>query len=169
MKRVKSVIDKIQVHDSVERFCQLGAEVRFGNPRFIDEHAVDLDGKKISAKNWVISTGSGPALPPIEGLTKTSFWTNETVFSQTELPGRLLVLGGGPIGMELAQAFQRLGSKVTIVEFFDQVLGPEDADMAEILRGRMEAEGIEILSGTKAVKADSNGSAIRLTVAPRAG
>ena len=166
MKRVHKVIDTIQLHDSPERFCKLGAEVRFGTPTFLDEHMVDLEGSKISAKTWIIATGSSPTLPPVEGLDQVPYWTNETVFSQKELPRRLFVLGGGPIGLELAQAFQRLGSNVTVVEFLDQILGPEDADMAEILRGRLESEGVEILSGTRAIKAESHGTVVRLTVVP---
>ena len=169
MDRVQSVISRIQSHDSTERFCGLGAEVQFGNPRFVGEHVVELDGKRFSAKAWIISTGSGPALPPVEGLSDVPYWTNETVFSQRTLPTRLLVLGGGPIGLEMAQAFRRLGSEVTVVEFMDQILGPEDPDVAEILRGRLETEGAKILSSTKAVKAEANGSRVRLTVAPAAG
>ena len=169
MDRVKRVIDKIQQHDSVERFCGLGAEVRFGNPAFADDHAVELDGQRVSAKNWIIATGSSPVIPPVEGLSDVPFWTNETVFSQRALPSRLIVLGGGPIGLEIAQAFARLGSRVIIVEFMDQILGPEDADMAAVLKGRLETEGIEIHTGTKAVRAESRGSAILLTVAPAGG
>lgn len=169
MDRVHSVINKIQEHDSTERFCGLGAEVRFGHPKFVDDHVVELDGNHISAKAWIVSTGSSPALPPVDGLADVPYWTNETVFSQRTLPSRLLVLGGGPIGLELAQAFQRLGSQVTVVEFLDQILGPEDSDVAEILRSRLEAEGVEILSSTKATKAESNGSGVRLTVSPARG
>jgi pyruvate/2-oxoglutarate dehydrogenase complex dihydrolipoamide dehydrogenase (E3) component len=166
MGRVQSVISKIQKHDSTERFCGLGAEVRFGQPTFVDDHVVKVDGVSLSANAWIISTGSSPALPPVEGLADVPYWTNETVFSQSTLPSRLLVLGGGPIGLEMAQAFQRLGSQVTVVEFMEQILGPEDDDIAVILRGRLEEEGMKILTGTKAVKAKSSGSTIHLTVAP---
>ena len=169
MDRVHSVIDKIQEHDSTERFCGLGAEVRFGQPTFVDEHVIEVDGTRLSARAWIVSTGSSPALPPVEGLAGVPYWTNETVFSQRTLPNRLLVLGGGPIGLEMAQAFQRLGSQVTVVEFMGQILGPEDPDVADILRNRLEAEGMEILTGSKAIKAESNGSTIRLTVAPAHG
>ena len=166
MNRVKEVIARIQRHDSVERFCGLGAEVRFGRPVFADDHVVTLDGKRIAAKNWIIATGSGPVVPPVEGLASVPFWTNETVFSQQTLPSRLIVLGGGPIGLEIAQAFGRLGSQVIIIEFMDQILGPEDADMAAVLKTRLEAEGLEIHTGTKAVRAQSRGSKILLTTAP---
>ncbi len=169
MDRVKKVIDKIQVHDSPERFCNLGADVRFGSPEFTDDHELRLNGERISAKTWIIATGSRPALPSVEGLDAVSYWTNETLFSQKELPSRLLVLGGGPIGIELAQAFQRLGSDVTIIEFTDQVLGPEDPDIADIVRERIKAEGVEILTSTKAVKAESRGSKIILTLTPAKG
>ena len=166
MNRVKEVIARIQHHDSVERFCGLGAEVRFGRPVFADDHVVTLDGKRIAAKNWIIATGSGPAVPPVEGLTSVPFWTNETIFSQETLPSRLIVLGGGPIGLEIAQAFGRLGSQVILIEFMDQILGPEDADMAAVLMTRLEREGLEIHTGTKVVRAQSRGSKILLTTAP---
>ncbi len=169
MDRVHSVISKIQEHDSTERFCSLGAEVRFGQPTFVDDHVVEVDGTRLSARAWIVSTGSSPALPPVEGLADVPYWTNETVFTQRTLPSHLLVLGGGPIGLEMAQAFQRLGSQVTVIEFMDQILGPEDPDIAEILRSQLEAEGVEILTSTKAVKAESDGSGIRLTVGPARG
>lgn len=169
MDRVRSVIEKIQHHDSPERFCGLGAEVRFGSPAFEDDHVVKLDGERISAKSWIKATGSSPALPPVEGLSDVPYWTNETVFSQRKLPENLIVLGGGPIGLELAQSFARLGSKVSIVEFMGQILGPEDADLADILKGRLEAEGVQIHTDTKAVSAESIGGKITLTVGPSTG
>jgi len=169
MARVRSVIDTIQEHDSPERLCKLGAAVRFGEPRFVDDHTVSVDGDRLTARGWIVATGSSPSLPPVEGLDTVPCWTNETVFSQKELPGRLLVLGGGPIGVEMAQAFQRLGSKVTVIEFTDQLLDHEDPDIASILRGRLEGEGVEILTGTKALRAATAGSSVLLRVAPAKG
>lgn len=171
MDRVKAVIDTIQRHDSPERFCGLGAEIRFGNPVFADDHVVEVDGKPISAKNWIVATGSSPVIPPVEGLAQVPFWTNETIFSQRTFPSRLIILGGGPIGLEMSQAFARLGSKVVIVEFMDQILGPEDADMADILKARLETEGVTIHTGTKALKVELKDTSILLTVTPatRAG
>jgi len=169
MDRVRGVVDKIQEHDSEERFCTLGAEVRFGAARFVDAHTVEIDGRRLSARSWVIATGSRPALPPVEGLASVPFWTNETLFSQRHLPARLLVLGGGPIGLEMAQALARLGSRVTVVEFLDRILGPEDADVAAILRERLEAEGVVLLTGTTAVRAETAGAGISVSVAPASG
>jgi len=169
MDRVRSVIDKIQEHDSPERFCKLGAEVRFGSPRFVDDHTVDLDGARLTARAWIVATGSSPSLPPVEGIADVPYWTNETVFSQTKLPDHLLILGGGPIGVAMAQAFRRLGSQVTVVEYADQILGPEDPDIAAILRNRLEAEGVKVLTGTKAIKAASMNSSVHLRVGPAKG
>jgi len=169
MDRVARVIAKIQAHDSPERFCRLGAKVSFGAPSFVDPHSVTLNGKVITARTWIIATGSRPAVPPVEGLTNVPFWTNETVFRQRIVPKRLIVLGGGPIGLELAQAFGRLRASVTVVEFVDQILGIEDADIAAMLQDRLIDEGIAFLTGTKAVSAAYEGGIFRLALAPAAG
>src|SRR5512140_34233 len=169
MARVRSVIDTIQEHDSPERFCKLGAAVRFGEPRFVDDHTVSMDGDRLTARAWIIATGSSPSPPPVEGIADVPYWTNETVFSQKKLPERLLILGGGPIGVEMAQAFRRLGSKVTVVEFTDQLLGHEDPDISSILRNRLEAEGVKVLTNAKALKAATAGSSVLLRVAPANG
>ena len=102
--RIREVIDKIQQHDSEERFCGLGAKVMFGEARFQDERTVQLDGKPYTAKNWVIATGSSPVAPPIPGLHETGFLTNRELFSLDKLPESLTILGGGPIGIEMAEA-----------------------------------------------------------------
>lgn len=169
MDRVKKVIEKIQVHDSPDRFCSLGARVLFGNPSFIDDHKVAVGGENISAKNWIIATGSSPTLPPLPGLMNVPYWTNETVFYQRKLPSRLIVLGGGPVGLELAQAFARLGSKVTIIEFMDQILGQEDEDVADIIRKQLVAEGCLIFTGAKAVGVEYADPVIRLTISRNRG
>jgi pyruvate/2-oxoglutarate dehydrogenase complex dihydrolipoamide dehydrogenase (E3) component len=169
MDRVRSVIDAIQRHDSPERFCGLGVRVRFGPCRFTDDHTVILEGKRLTAKSWIIATGSSPVVPPLEGLSSVPYLTSETIFSERVLPPRLVVLGGGPIGLEIAQAFARLGSHVIIVEFLEQILGPEDADIADIIKGRLLSEGVEIHTGTRAVKVESEGRAIHLTVEPAGG
>ena len=153
-KRIKSVIDTIQKHDSEERFCRLGAKVEFGNAKFIDEHAVRLNGKTYSAKNWVIATGSSPFVPPIPGLDKTDYITNKEIFYLDHLPKSMIILGGGPIGSEMGQAFNRLGTKVSIVDRGDQILAKEDKDMADTVQRVMESEGVvfHLNSSIEAVK-----------------
>jgi pyruvate/2-oxoglutarate dehydrogenase complex dihydrolipoamide dehydrogenase (E3) component len=151
VKRIQSVIDRIQKHDSVERFCKLGAKVRFGEARFADEHSVRLNGDTISAKTWVVATGSSAAVPPIEGLDQTPYLTNRDLFSLDHLPRSLIVLGAGAIGLEMAQAFGRLGSRVTVVELSDQVLINEDKDMADGVMGVLAAEGVAFHLGVRAV------------------
>lgn len=113
--RIQSVIDTIQHHDSEERFCKLGAKVEFGEPIFLDEHSIRLKGNTISAKNWVLATGSSPAVPAIEGLKDTPYITNKEIFYLDHLPNSLIILGAGPIAIEMAQAFCRLGSRVTVI------------------------------------------------------
>ncbi|MFZ5907777.1 MAG: dihydrolipoyl dehydrogenase family protein [Nitrospirota bacterium] len=140
--RIQSVINTIQKHDSRERFCKLGARIEFGTPQFIDEHSVSLNGEIYSAKNWVIATGSSPFVPPIEGIDSTPYITNKELFSLKTLPKSMITIGGGPIAIEMAQAFNRLGTKVTVVELANQILGAEDKDMAEHLMQVLIAEGI---------------------------
>jgi len=152
--RIQSVISIIQKHDSEERFCGLGARVEFGDPQFADEHAIRLNGKTHSAKNWVIATGSSPSLPPIKGLDRTPFVTNREIFSLDHLPESMIILGGGPIGTEMSQAFCRLGTKVTVVNRGNQILGKEDKDMAAAVLEVLKAEGVvfHLESSIEAVK-----------------
>ena len=140
--RIREVIATIAEHDSVERFCSLGAEVRFGEPRFADEHAVDLDGGRITAKTWVLATGSSSAAPPIPGLDDVDVLTNRDIFSLDELPESLVILGGGAVACEMAQAFCRLGAHVEVVQRGGQVLGREDPDMAAMVRDALADEGV---------------------------
>ena len=141
--RIKSVIEVIQNHDSAERFCRLGAKVEFGVPVFTDEHSIQLNGKAVSAKSWVIATGSSPFIPPIKGLDETGYVTNKEIFYLDRLPKSMVIIGGGPIGSEMGQAFNRLGTKVYIVNRGDQILGKEDKDMADTVKKVMESEGVE--------------------------
>lgn len=110
---VQSVIQK---HDSVERFSGLGVEVRFGDAVFVDEHTVAVEGRRISARRIVVATGSSPQIPAFPGLADTPYLTNRDIFTLETLPASLIVLGGGPIAVEMAQAFARLGSRVVLVQ-----------------------------------------------------
>ncbi len=140
--RIRSVIATIQRHDSVERFCRLGARVEFGEPVFSEEHSVHINGQSLSARAWVIATGSSAVVPPIAGLDQTDHLTNREIFYLDRLPASMLILGGGPIGIEMAQAFGRLGTRVSVVDLADQILGKEDADMAADLQEVMQSEGV---------------------------
>ena len=141
-ERIRSVIATIQQHDSEERFCSLGAKVEFGEPAFVDEHSIALNGQRISAKSWVISSGSSPQIPPILGLSKTPHITNKEIFSLDRLPESMVILGAGPIAIEMAQAFCRLGTKVSVVQRSGQILSKEDREMADEVMGVLAAEGV---------------------------
>lgn len=148
---VHGVIAGIAPHDSVERFEDLGVEVyqegaRFSGPREV----IGENGTKVRARRFVIATGSSPAVPPIPGLDAVDYLTNETVFNLRERPEHLIVVGGGPIGLEMAQAHRQLGSKVTVLEAM-QIMGPDDRDLVAVVRARLEGEGISIHEGTKVV------------------
>lgn len=140
--RIRAVIDSIQQHDSVERFCRLGAKVMFGRAVFIDEHSVRVDGKTYSAGKWVIATGSEPAVPPVAGLDRVGFLTNKQIFSLDRLPESMIILGAGPIAVEMAQAFTRLGTRIDVIQRSGQILSNEDRDMADLAMQALAAEGV---------------------------
>jgi len=141
-ERIRSVISIIQKHDSPERFCKLGAKVEFGQAEFTDEHTVRLNGRNISAAKWVISTGSSPDIPPIPGLDTTPYITNKEIFYLDRLPSTMAILGAGPIAIEMAQAFCRLGSKVHVIQRSGQILSKEDKDMADDVMNVLKEEGV---------------------------
>jgi pyruvate/2-oxoglutarate dehydrogenase complex dihydrolipoamide dehydrogenase (E3) component len=141
--RIRSVIGAIQKHDSKERFCGLGARIEFGRPSFTDEKTVQLNGQSYSAKTWVLATGSSPAVPPIPSLTETPYITNREIFYLDHLPRSMIVLGGGPIGIEMSQAFRRLGTRVMVVQRADQILAKEDKDLADEVMNVLQSEGVE--------------------------
>lgn len=144
-ERIRNVIAAIEPHDSPERFCSLGAMVRQGQARFLDRHTVDIDGVSVRARHWAVCTGSEPYVPDLPGLGNVPYLTNKNLFALTSLPAHLIILGGGPIALEMAQAFCRLGSRVTVLQRSGQVLSREDADMAELVAARLTAEGVCIV------------------------
>jgi dihydrolipoamide dehydrogenase len=149
-EHVQSVIDQIQPHDDPERFRAYGCEVIFGHAEFIDAHTVRVNDRQICGRRFLVATGSRPFVPPIGGLEEAGYLTNEDMFSLPELPQRLVVLGGGPIGLEMAQAFARLGTKVSVVERLPHLLPQEDMEIADQLQERLIAEGIEVHVSTSA-------------------
>jgi pyruvate/2-oxoglutarate dehydrogenase complex dihydrolipoamide dehydrogenase (E3) component len=167
--RIRSVIAAIQPHDSPERFCSLGAQVEFGSPSFADEHVVDLGGKRISAARWVVATGSSAAVPALPGLADVPYLTNREIFFLDHLPASLLVLGGGPIAVEMAQSFARLGSRVTVLQRSSQIMSREDPDLAAIVQARMEAEGVVFHLGAELVSARRAGDQAEVVFKDSAG
>lgn len=149
---VRAAQRRIEPHDSEERFTGLGVDVFRAAGRLKNAHEVEVvgTGKVLRGRHVVIATGSRPKVPAIPGLAEAGYHTNETIFSIDGLPSHLVILGGGPVGCELGQAFRRLGSAVTIVSASDHVLPREDPDVAEVLASRLRAEGIEILDGARA-------------------
>jgi pyruvate/2-oxoglutarate dehydrogenase complex dihydrolipoamide dehydrogenase (E3) component len=156
-RRIQSVIGTIQEYDSEERFCSLGVKVAYGQAQFLDPHTVSLNGKPISAKNWVIATGSSPAVPPLPGLANTSFLTNKDLFSLTELPKSMIILGAGPVAIEMAQAFSRLGTRVFVVHRGPQILTREDKDMADQVMQVLEKEGVVFFLNTSLIRTEDSG------------
>ncbi|MBA5776199.1 FAD-dependent oxidoreductase [Stappia sp. F7233] len=154
---VHDVIAGIAPHDSVERFEGLGVTVIQAEGRFVDPSTVVAGDATIKARRFVIATGSRAAVPPIPGLDKAAYLTNETVFELTRLPDHLIIIGAGPIGLELAQAHRRLGAEVTVVEA-EKALGRDDPELAAIVLDRVRAEGVEILEQAKVVRVEEGGA-----------
>ena len=150
MERVQRVITAIEPHDSVERYTELGVECIQGEARLVSPWEVEVNGQRLTTRSIVLATGARAFVPPIEGLEGCPYYTSDTIWQLREQPQRLVVLGGGPIGSELTQAFARLGSQVTQVERGSHIMGREDADAAAEVMRAFAAEGIEVLTGTQA-------------------
>ncbi|WP_426513063.1 FAD-dependent oxidoreductase [Dactylosporangium sp. McL0621] len=153
MDRVRRMRSLSSSGDAVEVAEQAGVEVYLGHTRFTAPNAVEVEGRMLRFRKAVIATGSDPVVPPIEGLRAGDYLTNETVFSLTELPARLVVIGSGPLGCELAQAFRRLGSEVDLVSHPGTLLAHDEPEVSELIRRRFEQEGIRVHLGLKAVRA----------------
>ena len=145
-KHVHATIAAIAPNDSVERFEGLGVKVIRGSARFVSPRAIEVNGVRIGARRFVLATGSGPQVPPIPGLAKAGYLTNETVFDLTRLPEHLIVIGGGPIGVEMAQAFRQLGARVSVLEQFS-ILARDDPELTGVVRDRLADDGVEVREG----------------------
>ncbi len=163
--RVQAVIAKIQLHDDPERFRSYGCDVRFGSAQFLNPRQVSVAGEIITGKRFVIATGSHPAIPPIPGLEEAGYDTNESIFTRRELPARLVIIGAGAIGVELAQAFVRLGSKVSVVEMATRILPLEDAQAAAVLQEVLEAEGVTVVTAAGVTSVRRDGDSRQLLLA----
>lgn len=156
MQRLRRLRADIAPNDSAERFKGLGVDVYLGTAKFLGPGSVDVAGQVLQFKRAVIATGARATHPEIPGLAESSYLTNETVFSLTELPRRLAVIGGGPIGCELAQAFARLGSDVTLIERSEQLLGREDINAARIVQASLERDGAHVILNAKVTRVSSH-------------
>ncbi len=161
---IRDVIAEIAPNDSVERFTGLGVRVIQAQARFTDRATVVAGEQEIRARRFVVATGSSPAVPPVDGLDAVPYLTNETVFELSELPSRLVVLGGGAIGMELAQAYRRLGSQVVVLEAATP-LGRDDPELARFVLDQVEAEGVQVHCGVRVLAVAQEDDRIAVTFA----
>ena len=161
---VQGVIAAIAPNDSVERFTGLGVQVIQAHARFVDAGTVIAGNARIKARRFVIATGSSPAVPPIPGLDKSPYFTNETIFDSAERIGHLIVIGGGPIGMELAQAHVRLGARVTVLEGL-KALGKDDPEITQHAIKALRAEGIDLREGANVERVEGEAGRVRVSIA----
>ncbi len=164
MQRVAGVIAEIEPHDSKERFESLDVDVFLDDATVVDAHTVTLNGKTMTAKNLVIATGSEPYIPDIPGLDQVNYHTNKTIFAEERIPKHLLVLGGGPIGVELGQGFRHLGANVTIIEKADSLFRKDEPEVWPLMQRVLQNDGIDIELSTKVVGARQEADVITLTL-----
>ncbi|MCF6179871.1 MAG: FAD-dependent oxidoreductase, partial [Geopsychrobacter sp.] len=146
MERVQQVISKVEPHDSAERFESLGVEVIKGAATITDPWTIEVNGRSLTARNIIVATGARPFIPEIKGLEQVDYLTSDTLWQLRKLPQRMIVLGGGPIGSEMTQAFARLGSQVTQIERGPRIIGREDPEVGSYIRQQFESEGIRVLT-----------------------
>jgi pyruvate/2-oxoglutarate dehydrogenase complex dihydrolipoamide dehydrogenase (E3) component/uncharacterized membrane protein YdjX (TVP38/TMEM64 family) len=169
MARVARVVHEVEPHDSVERYTSLGVDVVIGSARITSPWHVEItqaDGAKqtLSTRSIVIATGAAPFVPPLPGLDDVGYLTSDTLWGLREQPKRLVVLGGGPIGCELAQSFARLGSQVTQIEMLPRIMIREDEEVSEYARKALAADGVDILTGHKALRCEKRGDVKTIVV-----
>ncbi len=159
MDRVQRVVKEIEPHDSVERYSGLGVDCISGAAKIVSPYEVQVGNQVLKTKNIVVATGAGPLVPKIPGLDKVKFLTSDTVWNLRVLPKSLVILGGGPIGCELAQSFSRFGSKVTLIEMSDRLMAREDVDVSAFVHNKFNSEGVEIRVGHRALRIEQDGTA----------
>jgi pyruvate/2-oxoglutarate dehydrogenase complex dihydrolipoamide dehydrogenase (E3) component len=164
MHYVRGAVKKVYDSHPAAAFEKLGIDVLFGESKFIDSHRISLGDRVLSSDKFMIATGSSAFIPPIEGLSSVPYLSNENLFDLETLPPSMIILGAGPIGMEMASALNRLGVRITVVEMSERIMIREDEELAGLLAGHLASEGISILTGTKAVRAAQKDGGITLTV-----
>ena len=169
MERVAGVIKGIEPNDSPERFRGLGVDVMFGDGKFTSPECFEVNGRRLTARTFVIATGSRPAVPPIPGINDVPFLTNETLFDLREQVPAMIIIGSGPIGCEMAQAFARLGTKVTVVDMAAQTMPREDPDLARVVQHQMEKEGVAFHFNANIVRIEGTRHDIRMFIKDQSG
>lgn len=164
MAHVRAIREKVYEEERPEVFQKMGIDVFINATKFLDNHRLQVGEKILSSKTFVISTGSSPFVPPIDGIQEIPYLTNETIFDLIELPDSMVVIGGGPIGTEMASALTKLGVKITQVEVTDHILSREDKELSEILMKRLTENGVKILCNSRATKFSKQGNKIIVTV-----
>ena len=159
---MRGAIAAIEPHDSVERFRGLGVHVVLGKARFVAPRFLEVGDTSVTARRFIVATGSAPVVPSIPGLDSVPYLTNETLFDSAPEPSHLLVLGGGPVGVEMSQAFRRLGAEVTLIEK-RRVLGRDDPELAAIVRASLIADGVTIHEETPITAVEADGEGVALT------
>ena len=159
---MRQVIAAIEPHDSAERFRGLGAHVVFGKAQFVARRFLEVGDTSVTARRFIVATGSAPVIPSIPGLDSVPYFTNETLFDSAPEPSHLLVLGGGPVGVEMAQAYRRLGAEVTLVEG-KRLLGRDDPELVPIVRAQLIEDGVTIHEETPVTAVEADGAGVALT------
>jgi dihydrolipoamide dehydrogenase len=155
MERVQRIIKTIEPHDSVERYQSLGVDCEIGEGQILSPYSVSVNDKILTTRNIIVATGASPLVPPIREIEQVDYLTSDNLWELQEKPGRLVVLGGGPIGTELAQAFNRLGSEVTQVEALPRILNREDPEISDMISERLRSEGVDVLVNTLATAVET--------------
>lgn len=162
MERVQKVIQEIEPHDSIQRYSSLGVECLTGEAQIISPYEVRVNGKSLTTKNIVVATGARPLVPKLPGLELVTPLTSDNIWNLREQPKKLVVLGGGPIGCELAQSFARLGTNVTLIEMSDRIMAREDVDVSKVVTEAFRREGVQILTAHKALRIESASGVTKL-------
>ncbi len=165
MRYVRESVDRVREADATEQMLRdYGVEIRLGSARFLDSHTIALGDETLRADHFLLATGSHPAVPAIPGLEETGYRTNQTLFDMDSVPASLLVVGGGPVGVEMAQAFQLLGSRVTLVQRADRILPRDDRELTTLLADRLRADGVGLYLGAtvEEVRTDSTGGVAQI-------
>jgi len=164
MEHVRSVRHRIYQGETPEVLEEKGISVYLGAPEFLDPHRIRVGDRTLSSRSFILSTGSSPLIPPVKGMDDVSYLTNETLFDLDALPRSMIILGGGPIGTEMASALNRLGVEITVVQRDERILPRDDRELVEILQDSLIEEGVKILTGTEAVECSGDGAEISLIV-----